>query len=97
MNWKVHVRFWGGPREKGQPWYLASGPSYHDALVIDEMGQQVGSLRVAHTKAGLDDLKRFLLDIAKTPEQLACIVETPRGLLIACTGYLGYLFQKEYQ
>src|SRR5947209_859124 len=57
--------------------------SHHDALVIDEAGVPVGSVRVAHTKAGLDDLKRFLLEIAGRPEQLACIVETSRGLLIA--------------
>jgi transposase len=57
--------------------------THHDALVIDELGQQAGSLRVAHTKAGLDELQRFLLSIAKTPEQLACIVETSQGLLIA--------------
>ncbi len=57
--------------------------SHHDAVVINETGQPAGSLRVAHTKAGLDELKRFLLEIAKTAEQLACIVETSQGLLIA--------------
>lgn len=65
--------------------------THHDALVIDEMGHQVGSLRVAHTKAGLDDLKRFLLDIAKTPDQLACIVETSKGLLIAALLEAGFI------
>ena len=64
--------------------------THHDALVIDEMGHQVGSLRVAHTKAGLDDLKRFLLDIAKTADQLACIVETSHGLLIAALLEAGF-------
>src|SRR5260370_25593223 len=57
--------------------------THHDALVIDAAGHQAGSLRVAHTKAGLDALKQFLLGIAKTPDQLACIVETSNGLLIA--------------
>ena len=35
--------------------------SHHDVMVIDETGQQAGSLRVAHTKAGIEELKRFLL------------------------------------
>jgi hypothetical protein len=49
-----------------------------------------GSLRVVHTKAGIEELKRFLLDIAKTPDQLACIVETSQGLLIAALLEAGY-------
>ncbi len=63
---------------------------HHDVMVIDETGQQAGSLRVAHTKAGIDELKRFLLNIAKTPEQLACIVETSQGLLIAALLEAGF-------
>lgn len=64
--------------------------THHDAQVIDETGMPAGSLRVAHTKAGIEELKRFLLDIAKTPEQLACIVETPQGLLIAALLEAGF-------
>jgi transposase len=64
--------------------------SHHDAMVIDETGQQAGSLRVAHTKAGIEELKRFLLGIAKTPEQLACIMETSQGLLIAALLEAGF-------
>ena len=66
-------------------WYAGIdwADTHHDALVIDEVGHQVGSVRVAHTKAGLADLNQFLLAIAKTPEQMACIVETTHGLLIA--------------
>jgi transposase len=64
--------------------------SHHDVLIIDEAGQQAGSLRVAHTKAGIDELKRFLLGMAKTPEQLACIVETSQGLLIAALLEAGF-------
>jgi hypothetical protein len=41
--------------------------THHDAQVIDETGMPAGSLRVAHTKAGIEELKRFLLDSAKTP------------------------------
>jgi transposase len=64
--------------------------SHHDVMVIDETGQQAGSLRVAHTKAGIEELKRFLLEIARTPEQLACIVETSHGLLIAALLEAGF-------
>jgi Transposase/Transposase IS116/IS110/IS902 family len=65
--------------------------THHDALVIDETGRQVRSLRVAHTKAGLDQLQRFLLTSAKTPDQLACIVETSHGLLIAALLEAGFV------
>jgi transposase len=59
-------------------------------MVIDETGQQMGSLRVAHTKAGIEELRHFLLGIAQTPEQLACIVETSQGLLIAALLEAGF-------
>ncbi len=71
-------------------WKLASGLPDHDVMVLDETGVPAGSLRVAHTKAGIDELKRFLLDIAKTPEQLACIVETSQGLLITALLEAGF-------
>jgi transposase len=64
--------------------------THHDVMVIDETGQQAGSLRVAHTKAGIEELKRFLLELARTPEQLACIVETSHGLLIAALLEAGF-------
>ena len=64
--------------------------SHHDVLILDEAGQQAGSLRVAHTKAGIDELKRFLLGLAGTPEQLACIVETSQGLLIVALLEAGF-------
>lgn len=58
---------------------------HHDALVIDEKGHQAGSIRVNHTPAGLAKLNTFLQHIiATTPkEQMACIIETTHGLLIA--------------
>ena len=64
--------------------------THHDALVIDETGRQVGSRRVAHTKAGIEELKRFLLALVKTPDQLACIVETSQGLLITALLEAGF-------
>src|ERR1700694_4594111 len=58
---------------------------HHDALVIDETGHQVGTLRVSHPPAGLAKLNTFLQSISATApkEQMACIIETTHGLLIA--------------
>src|SRR6266852_4601687 len=58
---------------------------HHDALVIDEKGRQVGSLRVDHTPQGMTKLNTFLEHIIGTEpkEQMACIIETTHGLLIA--------------
>lgn len=66
-------------------WYAGIdwADQHHDVAVIDETGHQAGSLRVAHTKEGLTDLTRFLLSFAPTPDQVACILETNQGLLIA--------------
>jgi transposase len=58
---------------------------HHDALVIDEKGHQVGTIRVNHTPAGLTKLNTFLQDIIATAskELMACVIETTHGLLIA--------------
>lgn len=66
-------------------WYAGIdwADQHHAIVVIDETGRQVGALRVAHTKEGLTELTRFLLGLAQTPEQMACIIETTQGLLIA--------------
>jgi transposase len=58
---------------------------HHDALVIDEQGRQVGSLRVDHTPQGMSRLNTFLEQIvgAESKDQMACIIETTHGLLIA--------------
>src|SRR5216683_520658 len=55
------------------------------ALVINEQGRQVGSLRVDHTPQGITRLNTFLEQIvgAESKEQMACIIETTHGLLIA--------------
>ena len=52
---------------------------------IDEQGQQLGSIRVAHSPEGLSQLDSYLECIAGPggKDQLACIVETTHGLLIA--------------
>ncbi len=68
-------------------WYagIDRADQHHDALVIDEKGQQVGSIRVDHTPQGLARLNTFLQQIIGSlpREQMACIIETTHGLLIA--------------
>jgi transposase len=58
---------------------------HHDALVVDEKGRQVGSLRVEHSPQGMSKLNTFLQQISgsESKEQMACIIETTHGLLIA--------------
>lgn len=55
---------------------------HHDAVVIDDEGRRVGSIRVEHNARGLAKLMDFLKDKA-TPRELAVVVETDRGLLVA--------------
>src|SRR5207237_1810885 len=43
---------------------------------------RVGARRFAHSHEGLNELKQFVLSIAASPDQLACMVETNHGLLI---------------
>ena len=65
-------------------WYVGLdwADTHHDVEVLDEAGKRVGARRFAHSHEGLNELKQFLLSIAATPEQLACIIETNHGLLI---------------
>lgn len=65
-------------------WYVGLdwSDTHHDVVVLDEAGHRVGTQRFAHSHQGLQQLKQFLLTIAKEPEELACIVETNHGLLI---------------
>src|SRR5215467_4388123 len=58
---------------------------HRDGLCIDEHGRQLGSIRVAHSPEGLSQLDAYLERIAGPggKEQVACIVETTHGLLIA--------------
>ena len=65
---------------------------HHDVVVIDETGKKLASKRVAHTKAGLDELTQFLESFTgpQHRDQLACIAETNRGLLIAAILEAGF-------
>ena len=69
-------------------WYAGIdwADDHHDAVVIDEAGQRVASCRVTHTPEGLGQLVTFLqgtVGSAATPQELACLLETTHGLLIA--------------
>lgn len=68
-------------------WYAGIdwADTHHDALVLDEKGHQCGSLRVDHTPEGLARLNSFLESISgsEQKEQMACIIESNHGLLIA--------------
>jgi transposase len=68
-------------------WYAGIdwADQHHDALVIDEKGHQVATLRIDHTPQGLAKLNTFLEQIIGTEakEHMACIIETTHGLLIA--------------
>ena len=68
-------------------WYTGIdwADTHHDALVLDEQGRRVGAVRVTHTAEGLATLTHFLEQIVGTQpkEQMACIIETTHGLLIA--------------
>jgi len=68
-------------------WYAGIdwADTHHDALVLDEKGHQRGSVRVDHTPEGLAKLNTFLETISGPleKEQMACIIETSHGLLIA--------------
>jgi len=66
--------------------------THHDVLVIDEASRQVGSCHVAHSVEGLRQLQDFLLSICgpERKEEMACIIETSHGLLIAALLEAGY-------
>jgi len=66
-------------------WYVGLdwADTHHDVEVQDEAGKRVAARRFAHSHDGLNELQAFLLGIAASPEELACIVETNHGLLIS--------------
>ncbi len=75
-------------------WYAGIdwADDHHDLVVLDEPGRQVRTLRVAHTPAGLAHLTAALEQICGSDAklQLACFVETNRGLLIAALLEAGF-------
>jgi transposase len=75
-------------------WYAGIdwADEHHDAVVLDQTGRQITALRVAHTPAGLSQLTTVLSQICgeAAKDQLACVVETNRGLLIAALLEAGF-------
>ncbi len=68
-------------------WYAGIdwADQHHDAVVIDDAGKRVASIRVDHSTEGFNNLIEFLQGVGnddEQPEQLACFIETNRGLLI---------------
>jgi transposase len=68
-------------------WYVGIdwADQHHDAAIIDEHGKHVGKKRVAHSAEGMEELVEFLKgigDVATHLDQMACIIETNKGLLI---------------
>ncbi len=65
---------------------------HHDICVITDTGKQIGSLRIAHSPQGFENLKEFLYSITGPvdKEEVACIVETNHGLLISWLLEAGY-------
>ena len=65
---------------------------HHDVVIIDEAGNKLASKRVTHTKTGLEDLTHFLESFTGPDgkNQLACIAETNRGLLITAVLDAGF-------
>jgi transposase len=66
-------------------WYAGIDWSdqHHDVVVIDADGRKGAARRFAHSAEGLADLTAFLRAQAPSLDQLACIIETTQGLLIA--------------
>jgi transposase len=75
-------------------WYAGIdwADDHHDVVVLDDSSRQIASRRVAHTAAGLAELTTTLEQICGTTakDQLACIVETNRGLLITALLEAGF-------
>lgn len=79
---------------------------HHDVVVVDQTGHKVQQFRVRHTKKGLAEMCHRLLEVVQTDrvtrngeemvdgtpdtEQIACVVETNRGLLITALMDAGF-------
>jgi transposase len=54
----------------------------HRVSVIDSQGCEKANFSIPHTREGLEHLKEKLLELAQSPQSIACIIETKHGLLI---------------
>jgi Transposase len=69
-------------------WYVGIdwADTHQVVVVLNEQGQQVATRQIDHTVEGLAQLTNFLLSMVEAPdrlEELAGIIETSHGLLIA--------------
>jgi transposase len=75
-------------------WYAGIdwADNHHDAVVLDDAGHIVLTLHVAHSVAGLAQLTCALEQLCgpTAKKQIACIVETNRGLLISALLEAGF-------
>jgi transposase len=55
----------------------------HEICLLNERGKEAESFTVPHSAAGFSELRSRLLKHAGSPEQVACVIETTHGLLIA--------------
>lgn len=65
----------------------------HEVCLLNDRGKEVERFTISHSAAGFGELRDRLLKHAGSPEQVACIIETNRGLLIAFlldNGFLVY-------
>ena len=71
-------------------WYAGIdwADDHHDLVILDDAGDPIRSLRVAHSAEGIRDLIALLRATVTLPdqtvawEQLVCVIETTHGLLI---------------
>jgi transposase len=75
-------------------WYAGIdwADDHHDIVVLDVAGFRVAALQAPHTGAGLAQLTAVLTSICRldAKNQIACIVETTHGLLIAALLEAGF-------
>lgn len=55
----------------------------HEVVLLNDKGKEVDRFQVPHSVEGFQKLRSRLLQHARTPDQVACIIETNRGLLIS--------------
>ena len=75
-------------------WYAGIdwADDHHDAVVVDDAGRVVATLRVAHSVTGLAELTKAFIQICgpSAKDQLACFVEINRGVLITALLEAGF-------
>lgn len=55
----------------------------HQVCLLDERGKELERFKILHSADGMAELKERLLKRAGSPDMVACLLETSRGLLVA--------------